>query len=40
VRAAGAVELALYQDTVLEDMTVQGERNAWKDLAALLAPFQ
>lgn len=40
VRAAGAVELALYQDTVLEDMTVQGDRNAWKDLANLIAPYQ
>ena len=39
VRDAGAVELALYQDTVLEDMTVQGERNAWKDLAKLIAPY-
>jgi hypothetical protein len=40
VRDAGAVELALYQDTVLEDVTVQGERNAWRDLAAIIAPYQ
>lgn len=40
VRAAGAVELALYQDTVLEDLSVQGDRNAWRDLAAIIAPFQ
>jgi uncharacterized lipoprotein YddW (UPF0748 family) len=40
VREAGASELALYQDTVLEDLTVQGERNVWRDLAAIIAPYQ
>jgi len=40
VRDAGAVELALYQDTVLEDLTFAGDRNAWKDLAKIVAPYQ
>ena len=40
VRDAGAVELALYQDTVLEDLTVQGDRNAWQELAKIIAPYQ
>ena len=40
VRDAGASELALYQDTVLEDLTVQGEGNAWRNLAAIVAPYQ
>jgi uncharacterized lipoprotein YddW (UPF0748 family) len=40
VRAAGAAELALYQDTVLEDLTVQGETNAWRALGKLVATYQ
>jgi hypothetical protein len=37
---AGAAELALYQDTVLEDLTVQGDTNAWRTLGKIVAPFQ
>ncbi len=40
VRDAGAVELALYQDTVLEDLTVQGDGNAWKQLGKIVASYQ
>ena len=32
--------LALYQDTVLEDLTVQGDTNAWRTLEKIVAPFQ
>jgi hypothetical protein len=40
VRDAGAEELALYQDTVLEDLTFQGETNAWRQLGKVVAPYQ
>ena len=40
IREAGGVELALYQDTVLEDLSVQGDRNAWRDLGKIVAPYQ
>jgi uncharacterized lipoprotein YddW (UPF0748 family) len=40
VRDAGAAELALYQDTVLEDLTMQGDTNAWRTLGKIVAPFQ
>jgi hypothetical protein len=40
VHDAGAVELALYQDTVLEDLTFEGEGNAWRQLGKMVAPYQ
>ena len=40
VRDAGAEELALYQDSVLEDLTVQGDTNAWKQLGKIVASYQ
>ena len=40
VRDADAEELALYQDTVLDDLTVQGENNVWRQLGKIVAPYQ
>lgn len=40
VRDAGAAELALYQDTAIEDANVRGERNAWRHLAEIILPYQ
>jgi hypothetical protein len=40
VRDADAEELALYQDTVLDDLTVQGENKVWRQLGKIIAPYQ
>lgn len=40
VRDAGAVELALYQDTVFEDSTVQTGNDAWRELAGITEEYR
>ncbi|MFH1006280.1 MAG: hypothetical protein V1800_02095 [Candidatus Latescibacterota bacterium] len=40
MRDAGVAELAIYQDSVLEGITFATDRNAWKELAAVIEPYQ
>ncbi|MFH1007192.1 MAG: hypothetical protein V1800_06790 [Candidatus Latescibacterota bacterium] len=40
LRNAGLAELALYQDNMLENMTFATDRNAWKELANIIAPYR
>ena len=37
---ASASEVSFYQCTVFENWTVDGETNAWRDLAEVITPYQ